>query len=136
MKYLIDASALVRILRRQVDPRWEELVRRGVVAVCEPAIIETLATVAAREYQRTEDRLRDAYLPVPLPDNSWDIVASVRRELAKHSVHQGVSVADHLVVATAIRLKLTVLHEDGDFETVVRHIPQLKQARVSVPPAE
>jgi predicted nucleic acid-binding protein len=40
-------------------------------------------------------------------------------------------VADHLVVATAIRLKLVVLHEDADFETVARVIPQLHEQRLT-----
>jgi predicted nucleic acid-binding protein len=53
--------------------------------------------------------------------------------LAKHSQHQGLSVADHLVVATGIQLKLIVLHEDADFETVSRVIPQLRQERLSRP---
>jgi predicted nucleic acid-binding protein len=43
------------------------------------------------------------------------------------------SVADHLVVATAIRLKHIVLHEDADFETAAKLIPQLQQQRISAP---
>ncbi len=38
MKYLIDTSALVRILRRQVDDQWHDVVARGLVAICEPVI--------------------------------------------------------------------------------------------------
>jgi predicted nucleic acid-binding protein len=41
------------------------------------------------------------------------------------------SIADYLVVATAIRLKLVVLHEDVDFETVARYVPQLQQERLT-----
>jgi predicted nucleic acid-binding protein len=50
-------------------------------------------------------------------------------------VHQGLSVADLVVAATAIRLKLEVLHEDGDFETVARFVPELRQRRISAGPA-
>ena len=32
MKYLIDTTALVRILRRQVDETWPEQVTRGMAA--------------------------------------------------------------------------------------------------------
>jgi hypothetical protein len=39
-------------------------------------------------------------------------------------------VADHLVIATAIRLKLVVLHQDADFETAARLVPQLGQERI------
>jgi predicted nucleic acid-binding protein len=131
MRYLIDTSALVRVLRRQVDERWHERVVRGLVAICDPVLVETLTIADAKAYNRVEDNLRDTYPWVPVPDDVWELVASVRRELATTSMHQGLSVADHLVVATAIRLKLTVLHEDADFETVARVIPQLRQERIS-----
>jgi predicted nucleic acid-binding protein len=131
VKYLIDTSALVRIIRRQVDPAWYEAVNRGLVALCEPVIIETLTGADAKSFHRAEDDLRSAYPWVPVPDNVWTIVASVQRELAARSQHQGLSVADHLVVATAIQLKLVVLHEDADFETASRCVPQLRQQRIA-----
>jgi len=90
------------------------------VAICDPVLTEVLTIADAKTYTRVEDDLREAYPWVPVPDDVWSIVTSVRRELATKSVHQGLSVADHLVVATAIRLKLTVLHEDADFETAAR----------------
>jgi len=63
VKYLVDASALTRILRRQADPAWADFSeRRGLLSVA----------------------------------------------------------------ALAIRLQLTVLHEDRDFETVARFLPELK----------
>jgi len=130
VKYLVDTSALVCILRRQVDDHWHEQVTRGLVAICDPVLVETLTIADAKAYTRIEEALREAYPWVPVPDDAWDIVTSVRRELAIKSVHQGLSVADHLVVATAIRLKLTVLHEDADFETAAKMIPQLKQQRI------
>ena len=127
MNYLIDTSALVRIVRRQVEPRWYEAVRAGRVALCEPVLTETLTIADAKSYEAVEAELRDAYPYVPVVDDVWRVVASVRRELASHSQHHGLSVADHLVIATAIRLKLVVLHADADFETVARIVPQLQQ---------
>jgi predicted nucleic acid-binding protein len=41
---------------------------------------------------------------------------------------------DLVVAATAMRMKLIVLHEDADFETVARFVPELKQHRVSAGP--
>jgi predicted nucleic acid-binding protein len=40
-----------------------------------------------------------------------------------------------VIAATAIQLKLEVLHEDHDFETISRHVPQLQQRRISSAPA-
>jgi hypothetical protein len=129
--YLIDTSALVRVLRRQVDQTWHELVKRGLIAICEPVITETLTIANAKNYQRVEDDLRDAYPWVAVPDDAWDAVRSVRRELAARSAHQGLSVADYLVVATALRQRLTLVHEDADFETVARIVPELRQQRIT-----
>lgn len=131
MKYLVDTSALVRIIRRQVEPEWYDAVDRGLIALCAPVLVETLTGVDAKNFERAEDDLRSAYPWVPVPDNAWAVVASVQRDLAKRSQHQGLSVADHLVVATGIHRKLVVLHEDADFETVSRVIPQLRQERLS-----
>ncbi|GIM98211.1 PIN domain-containing protein [Paractinoplanes toevensis] len=127
MKYLIDASVLVRFVRGQTDPAWDELVRRGLVSVCEPALAETLKAADSKKYSELEELIAGKCLPVTVPDNVWEIVASIRRELALHSAHQGPSVADLVIAATAIRLKLTVLHEDGDFETMARFVPELRK---------
>lgn len=131
MSYLIDTSALVRVLRRQVDESWYELVRRGLIAICEPVVTETLTIANAKNYQRVEEDLRDAYPWVAVPDGAWDQVRSVRRTLAARSAHQGLSVADYLVVATALGQRLTLLHEDADFETVARVLPELRQQRIT-----
>ena len=136
MSYLVDTSAAVRIWRRQVNPDWHGLIKRGLLVVCEPVLAETLRGIDAKRYARTEEEFRDAYVVATVPDNIWDLVAVLQRELVPHAAHQGVSVVDLVVAATAIRLKLEVLHEDGDFETLARHVPQLKQRRVSTgPPA-
>jgi predicted nucleic acid-binding protein len=87
------------------------LAERGLFALCEPVLTETLMTTEAEGYARLE------------------------KDLAPHSAHQGLSVADLVVAATAIRLKLTVLPEDRDFETVARFVPQLHEQRISAAPA-
>lgn len=134
MRYLIDTSALVRLYRRQVDPAWYELVDRGLIAMCEPVLCEALTIAGAKRYDEVERQFNAAYPWVPVPDGAWDLVAAIRRELAQHSAHAGRSVADLVVAATAMRLKLELLHDDADFETVARYVPALRQRRVSVPP--
>ncbi len=130
MSYLVDTSALVRIVRRQAPSHWYDAVGAGRLAICEPVLTETLTIADAKSYDYIENELREAYPWVLVVDDVWALVASVRRELAMHSQHHGLSVADHLVIATAIRLKLVVLHEDADFETVARLVPQLQQERL------
>jgi predicted nucleic acid-binding protein len=136
MMYLIDTSALVRILRRQADAHWYECVARGLVALCEPVLLETLTGVDTKNFGRVRDDLRDAYPWVGPPDDAWPTALAVQQDLAKTSQHQGLSVADHLVIATAIKARLVLLHEDADFETVAKVVPQLRQQRLSEPLTE
>ncbi|HKT04586.1 MAG TPA: PIN domain-containing protein [Rugosimonospora sp.] len=109
-----------------------EIARRGMIAVCEPVLAETLLTAPAKQYAEIEDEFRDTYIPALIPDGIWDLVAAIRRELAARGAHQGLSVTDLVVAATAVRLKLEVLHEDRDFETVARFVPELRQRRISL----
>ena len=133
MRYLIDTSALVRILRHQVDQAWHECVTRGLVAICEPVITETLTIARATEYERVLADLIRTYLWVPVPDGAWETVRMVGTRLARRSCHQGLSVADHLVVVTALHHRLTILHEDADFATAAEVVPELQQHRISDP---
>ena len=135
MKFLVDTSALTRILRGQTDA-WDSLERRGLLSVCEPVLAETLLIASSKKYAETEQKIQETYVPVTIPDGIWDLVTVIRRELVPPSAHRGLSVADLVIAATAIRLKLTVLHEDGDFETVARFVPELQQHRLSVGPPQ
>ncbi|MDG4824392.1 hypothetical protein O7635_21280 [Asanoa sp. WMMD1127] len=74
MRYLVDTSALVRIIRRQVDPVWYDTVDRGLVAICDPVLVETLTIADAKSYSRVEEELRAAYPCVPVPDDVWAVV--------------------------------------------------------------
>lgn len=132
MKYLIDTSALVRILRRQVDESWYEQVAHGMVAICDPVLTEALTIARATEYGRIRADLLAAYPWVPVPERAWESVHEVQAQLAVKSQHHGLSVADHLVVATALHHRLTILHEDADFGTAAAIVPDLQQQRILV----
>ena len=130
MKYLIDTSALVRILRRQVDQFWHEQVTHGMVAICDPVLTEALTIARATEYERVRTDLLEACPRVPVPDRAWETVRSVQARLAAKSQHNGLSVADHLVVATALHHKLTILHEDADFATAAAVVSDIQEQRI------
>jgi len=130
VKYLIDTSALVRILRRQVDESWHNQVTHGMVAICDPVLTEALTIARASDYERIRTDLLEAYPWVPVPDRAWETVRSVQARLAAKSQHHGLSVADHLVVATALHHQLTILHEDAGFGTAVAIVPDISQQRI------
>jgi predicted nucleic acid-binding protein len=102
-----------------------------LISVCEPVLAETLVSADAKRYAQVEAELHDTYPFAAVPENVWELVAVIRRELVPHSAYQGLSVADLVIAATAIRLKLVVLHEDADFETMARFVPELQQRRIS-----
>jgi predicted nucleic acid-binding protein len=130
VKYLIDTSALVRILRRQVDESWHEQVTHGMVAICDPVLTEALTIARATDYERIRTDLLEAYPWVAVPDRVWETVHGVQARLAARSQHNGLSVADHLVVATALHHRLTILHEDADFGTAAAVVPDIQQLRI------
>jgi predicted nucleic acid-binding protein len=138
MKYLVDTSALTRILRKQAAPAWYECEDRGLLTVCEPVLAETLLIATSRNYAKTEQDILRRFLPVTVPDGIWDFAAAIRRHLVPRGVHRGLSVADLVVTATAIKLKLKleVLHEDADYETVARFMPELQQQRLGAGPSD
>jgi predicted nucleic acid-binding protein len=55
----------------------------------------------------------------------------VQAQLAAKSQHQGLSVADHLIVATSLHHHLTILHEDADFATAAGVVPDIRQLRIT-----
>jgi len=130
VNYLVDTSALVRILRRQVDESWHEQVTRGMVAICDPVLTEALTIARMTDYQRIRANLLEIYPWVPVPDRAWESISSVQAQLAAKSQHQGLSVADHLVVATALHHHLTILHEDADFATAAGIVHDIREQRI------
>lgn len=134
MRFLVDTSALLRIQRGDVSPDWDGFIERGLLGLCEPVLSETLLIADAKSYHRLEDRLLRTYPWATAPDGIWDLVSAIRRELVPHGAYRGLTVADLVIAATGVRLKLEVLHEDGDFETIARFVPQLRQRRITAGP--
>jgi hypothetical protein len=101
-----------------------------MVAICDPVLTETLAIARSTEYQRVRTDLLATYPWVPVPDRAWETVSDVQSRLAAKSKHQGLSVADHLVVASALHHNLTILHEDADFATAAAVVAEIQQERI------
>lgn len=129
--YLIDSSALVRILRKDVDPAWIEYAISRRFAICEPVLCETIKAVGKGQAKRAETNLLAGHRYVELPEGVWDYVRALRHDLIERSMHNMFSVADYLVAATAIKLKLPVLHEDKDYPAAAKIFPQLSEQRIS-----
>lgn len=101
-----------------------------MVAICDPILTKALTIARATDYERIKTNLLEAYPWVPVPDRVWETVHSVQARLAAKCQHNGLSVADHLVVATALHHHLTILHEDADFGTAAAIVSDIQQQRI------
>lgn len=131
MTFLADTSMVVRLRRGQdVQPRWVDAVRAGLVGVC-PVVEAELVRAAAGKADRDQlrDQLRALFTWHPMPDDAWRFVERTQDALVALGQHKGPSVVDLLVAATADAWGLTVLHVDADFDTIARVVPvQVRRA--------
>ncbi|KPI03958.1 UPF0129 protein [Actinobacteria bacterium OV450] len=119
--FLIDTSALVRFHRRQAAPAGDEAVTSGVVGLCEPVRQEFLRAVGGRPaYYEADGLLRETFPYFVARDSVWEDASALQQRLADEGCHQCASPVDLLVAVTAQHHKLTVLHQDADFETIAR----------------
>lgn len=125
MTFLADTSMVVRLRRgREIEARWVDAVRAGLVAVC-PVVEAELIRATASKADRDELRrlLRGLFSWQPMPEDAWRFVQRIQDGLVDLGQHKGPSVADLLVAATAEAWGLTILHVDTDFETIARVAP-------------
>ncbi|MCJ1679220.1 PIN domain nuclease [Streptomyces sp. APSN-46.1] len=119
--FLIDTSALVRFYRGQAGSEWDQLVASGLVGLCEPVRQEFLRAVGGRPaYYEAEGLLRETFPYWTARDSVWEDTAALQRRLADAGAHQCASPVDLLVAVIAQHHRLTVLHQDADFETIAR----------------
>ncbi|WP_244375787.1 PIN domain-containing protein [Streptomyces ficellus] len=64
--------------------------------------------------------LRETFPYYPIREAAWEDAAEVQYQLAARGWHQCASPVDLLVSVTAAHHKLTVLHQDTDFETIAQ----------------
>jgi predicted nucleic acid-binding protein len=131
IRYLIDTSALVRVIREQVDPAWIRYANEGRFGICEPVLYEFVEGAGKRQAQAIEAELLAGHDWVPIPDKAASYMRDLRRDLTERSMHNMFSLADYLIAATAIQFGLTVLHEDKDYSAAARYHPMLLEQRIT-----
>ncbi|MGJ5827754.1 PIN domain nuclease [Streptomyces ossamyceticus] len=117
--YLIDTSALVRILRRPARSVWERPLEEGLIARCPLTEVEFLYSAKNAEDRAELVHDLDALFGwTPLDDRAVTRAWDVQRELTEKGRHRSAGAVDLLVAATAELRGLTMLHYDHDFETI------------------
>ena len=132
MIYLLDTSALVRLLR---DPKlqeaWYDPIDAEAIGSCYPQRTEFLYSARnAVEYDEIAEMFSDLYPDVAVPKTAGRWVSSVQYQMSRAGQHRSASAVDLIIAATAAYHGLTVLHDDADYRTVARHASDLDEHNI------
>jgi predicted nucleic acid-binding protein len=119
--YLIDTSALARVLLRQNTAEWDDRIGAGLVAICDLPELEVLHSArSTADRARLKAALDAHYTWCPMPDGVYRRSRTVQEQLTAKGEHRSAGPVDLLVAASAEEAGLTLLHYDRDFETIAR----------------
>jgi hypothetical protein len=119
---LADTTAWIALRRGSPTAvtHVRRLLRRGVVAVCDPVTLELLRGARnVREFNALRGHL--ALLPeCAVAPSTWARAADVLEQLAhfRGGRHRGVPPTDLLIAAVAEEHDLPILHDDSHFELI------------------
>ena len=117
--YLIDTSALFRILQDKLRQAWSDQLAAGVIATCPAAELEFLYSARSLADRLEKQRLlHELFGWVPMSDRAWDRAEEVQQLLTQAGAHRSAGPVDLLIAATAERERITVLCDDHDFQVV------------------
>ncbi|MER7997788.1 PIN domain nuclease [Streptomyces sp. NPDC095613] len=119
--YLIDTSALARVLLGRTTAEWDDRIAAGLVAICDVTELEVLYSArSAADRERVRAALARHYAWCPMPDGVFRRARVVQEQLTAKGEHRSAGPVDLLVAAVAEESGLTLLHHDRDFETIAR----------------
>ena len=132
IRYLLDSSALWRILRDDsLRAAWADVVSAGAVGSCHPQRIEFRRSARTiDEYEQMSEMFDALYPDASVPKGAWRWVESAQYRLLRHGAHRALSAVDLLICATAAHNDLIVLHDDNDFTTAARHVPDVRERSI------
>jgi predicted nucleic acid-binding protein len=136
IRYLIDSSGLWRILRdEKVRESWTDFVTAGAIGSCDPQRVEFCRSARSiNEYEDMHDMFVSLYPSVAVPKGAWRWIDSAQYRLLRHGAHRALSAVDLLICATAVGHDLIVLHDDTDFATASRWLPDMRDRSIFDPP--
>jgi predicted nucleic acid-binding protein len=117
---LVDTSVWVQRRNARIAPWFDLGAERNEIALCDQIVLELLVyRIRADDYDRLARDLMSFPL-VRMTDADWTRARDVQRLLAheRRGQHKGVTIADLLIAAAAERAGLTLVHYDGDFDTI------------------
>jgi predicted nucleic acid-binding protein len=136
MRYLVDSSALWRLLREpDVRASWAEVISDHGIGSCQPQRTEFRRSARnLDDYEQMTAMFVDLFPDVTVPKTTWQWVESAQYRLLRVGAHRALSCVDLLICACAAIRGLVVLHDDNDFVAAARHLPDLVERRIHVLP--
>jgi predicted nucleic acid-binding protein len=107
------------------------------VGSCDPQRIEfSRSARSIDEYEDMRDMFASLYPSVAAPKGAWRWIESAQYRLLRHGAHRALSAVDLLICATAVGHDLIVLHDDSDFITAARWLPDMRDRSIfDTPPS-
>jgi predicted nucleic acid-binding protein len=117
--YLIDTSALFRILQAELRRAWSDQLAAGVIAVCPIVELEFLYSARSLADRLEKQRLLgDLFGWVSMHDGAYERASDIQQAMTELGSHRSAGAVDLLIAATAERERLTVLCDDHDYLAV------------------
>jgi predicted nucleic acid-binding protein len=118
LTYLIDTSVLTRLSKRTVANQLEKIEGENLsIARCLMTDLEVGSSASNGGQWNALQSVLDAYVSVSVETSDFVDALTLQRALAEAGL-KGRKPPDLLIAAVALRLDLTVLHYDRDFEHV------------------
>jgi predicted nucleic acid-binding protein len=117
--YLIDTSAVFRILQADLRKAWSDELAAGVIAICPVVELEFLYSARSLADRLEKQRLmREVFGWVAMHDGGYERAGAVQQRLTESGAHRSAGPVDLLIAATAERERLIVLCDDHDYQTI------------------
>ena len=81
-----------------------------------------------------DEMFSGSYPDVPVPKTAWRWIETAQYRLLRQGAIRAFSVVDLLICATSAVHGLVVLHDDRDFATAARHLPDVVERRIHLVP--
>jgi predicted nucleic acid-binding protein len=132
IRYLLDSSALWRILRdSSLRGAWADVVSVGAIGSCHAQRVEFRRSARTRdEYEQMSGMFDALYPDASIPKGAWRWIESAQYHLLRQGAHRALSAVDLLICATAAQHDLVVLHDDKDFATAARCLPDVRERTI------
>jgi predicted nucleic acid-binding protein len=118
IRYLVDTSVFARLSKPNVAAAFAPYAATGQVGMCSPVAFEIGYSASSHaDYLVVSERIL-AFGAVPITDADHRRALEIQLALSAKGQHRALSLVDALVSAAAEARGMTILHYDGDYETV------------------